>query len=1102
MRKTVLHVTLLTCLFAGLTWAAPPPQTHPWRIAVGGAYCTGYLGLLALHGMPRERITDQDLTDPEKLRQYNMILLGMRGMTGDAMAGPIEQYIRAGGIVVAETGFPVSPAAVPGQRIGPFPHPNIRFVNSGTPLTQGLPELGLIQCITGNGVTIVPDAGAKVTVLAEFTEEQTPPKFCGHFMVNGHGAPAIMMAEIGEGKLIYSAPSIAFNLSLRGQQFEPLLCNIIKYLSNGEIDDRVYTGTLEHDQLATLAPEEGESAAYPRPAGQPVAPPAGFETLAKPDELTDFALTGKLKAGGAAQVLVSYWSPTESRELVCDKGKVTLQRDGTGGHRVLASAALPAGDLNLMVMRRYGVLSVEAAGRIVLSASDGPPEQGALAIKGLEAADYQPLDNVYFDDDFMRDSSTEEEWQQVAGKWQIMAAEGKPDMGANPFDFVATATDQALALNGSWFWNDYAYDASVKCGGPSAALLAHYRGPEDFIALRLTFEQNPPRLQLVRVKPGSKQVLAETPVDLKQDDWHRLGIRTSAHILQGLLDGRMCLQARQNDSLCGQIGLSCEKGEAHFDDVEVRPWTAASLTGTPVQELTVLQGDWRADAQELLGSGSAGARAFPAWGPSGGDCTAQVEVKVGGAAAAGLHFRYVDTNTYYLMALMNDKGKLRLRLYRHGEPGAIITEKAVAGDTSKWHKLHAEVRGGRLWAAVDGQPVIDELDPGHRAGLVGLYVRGTQPAAFRNFSAQEVEPDERLVDPPTPTFAGIIDRHTWAGRSGAWTPDPDDLNCFWHHGYLPADANFQVGLHPQAGGQTNTIMYLTRDRRRDSGYALSVERNWAARQVPLTLLRLGKPVAKGTATVTPGQPFAVGLVRRGTQLMIEVNRTPVTGFRDPQPPPNLDCLGLTQHGSLIYADDIAVSSPFVRDYTFETSPTDWSVRQGTWEISSRWSCTPGWAWFSGFNSSGYALISTKAAYEGDQELVLYVAPKMMPTSDRRFSESFGDVYMSICSDGQSGSGGYQIAFAGVSSSYTVLRRQGEIVAQNPYRLPQSGEHNDWLRLCIRKRGPRISAWVWDVPVLEYDDAQPINAGRIVIGTRDNGIMIPRVTIYGNRVDGQ
>ena len=1098
MRRFFLFVTILVCLGGGRTWAVPAAQTHPWRIAVGGGYCTGYLGLLALHGLPRERITEQDMTDPAKLRQYNIIFLGMRGISGETLGSSVEQYIRDGGIVVAETGLPLSTSAVPGRRIGPAPHPNIRFVDDGTALTRGLPQLGVVSCLGGQGIAVVPDEGSKVQVLAEFTEEETPPRFRGHFMINGRGAPAILMASIGQGKLIYSTPSIAYNLSLRGQQFEPFIVNLIRYFSNGELDDRVYTGSLQRDELVTLPPEETPTPAYPSPAGEAVAPPAGFETLAEADELTDFALTGKLPAGGAGQVLISYWSPALSRKLTLEKGKAVLQRQEGGKATTVATGTLPSGSLDVLVMRRFGALSVAANGRVVLRACDGVPQEGALAVQGLEDPRYQPLDQVFFEDDFMRESSTEDEWQQPVGRWQIMAAEGKPEMGANPFDFVGTATDKALALNGAWFWSDYAYDASVKCSGPVAALLAHVRKPDDCLALRLSFEQQPARLQLARVLPEGTKVLAQEAVDVQRGDWHRLGLRTSGPILQGLLDGRVVVQAQQADSLCGQIGLYCEKGQANFDDIAVRPWTAAALNGTPVSQLMVVQGDWRLDDQGLLASGSRGARAFPAWGPSGGDCAAQVEVKVGQAAAAGLHFRYVDTNQYYLMALMNEGGKLRLRLYRHGNPGAILVEKPVAGDTSRWHRLQAEVREGRLRAAVDGQRIIDVLDPGHRTGLVGLYARGMRPACFRNFFAAQTEPDEQLVDVPMPSFAGIIDRHTWAGRTGAWLPDAGDLNCFWHRAYLPGDFNLQVGLHPQPGGATRAALYLARDDRKDSGYSLTVARNWAASEVPLVLQRLGQPVARATAKVTPGQSFSVGLIRLGLQLMVEVDHQPVAVYNDPQPVPNLDCLGLDQGGSLIYADDISVATPLVHDYTFETAPTDWAVRQGTWEITSRWSCTPGWAWFSGYNSSGYALISTKASYAGDQDAVIYVAPKMMPAGGNRYSESFGDVYLGLCSDGASGSSGYQVAFAGVSSSYTVLRRQGQIVAQCSYRLPQSGEHNDWLRLLVRKRGPKITAWVWDAKILEYDDTQALDAGRILIGTRDNGIMLPRVTIYGRR----
>ncbi len=1080
-----------------LGWAAPAPQTKPWRIAVGGTFCTGYLGLLALHGMPRDRLADQDLMNPEKLRQYDIVLVGMRGMLGEALAGPLLQYIREGGIVVAESGlFSLAASVIPGQRLGPAPYPNIRFVDAGTPLTQGLPELGVIPCFSGNGFTIVPAPDANVKVLAFFTEEQTPDRFRGHFVRNGKGAPAIMMAEVGKGVLIYSAPSIAFNLSLRGQHFEPFICNIIRYFSRGELDDRMYTGSLSRDQLVTLPSAEPEPIAYPKPAGAPAALPEGFEQLAEAEEATDFAVRGKLPPSGTAHVLLSYWTPALKRELILDKQKALLQRQEGEKIIKIAEGALPSGATELLIMRRAGLVSVWANRQLVLSACEGPLRQGVLAVRGLQEVEYQPLDQIYFADDFMRESESTEEWQPLSGRFQITAAEGKPEMGANPFDYVATATDKAIAVNGDWFWRDYAYDISVKLPSAQAAgLLALYRAEDDYVALRLSREAQGGRLQLLRQTPAGAQILGEAPVEIKPQDWYRLGLRTSAGWLMALLDGRIVLQAQQPDLLYGRIGLFCEKGQARFDDIEVRPWAAAGLNNALTNQWIIYSGAWKQDKESLTASGSKGARAFAPWGRWGADIAAQVHVRLGQAAAAGLHFRYENPETYYLMALVREGGQIRMRLYRHGQPGAILAEKVVSADPQRWHRLQAEVRGGRLWAALDGQPVLDVLDPGPRQGLVGLYARGEKPASFKDFFAYQLEPDEQLVDPPTPAFAGIIDRHTWAGRAGAWLPDPAQLNCFWHHGYLPADLNFQIGFHPHKEPKLQAHIHLARDKRADSGYTLQVTRTWAEPRVGLQLMRLGKPVAQVHSEAPPHKPFSVGLLRRGTQLMMEVNRQPVAVYRDPQPLPNLDCLGLDQGGSLIFPDDIAVSSPYVRDYTFETAPTDWSVQHGIWEISSRWSCTPGWAWFSGHNRSGYAIISTKTAYQGDQELAMYVAPKMMPVDERRFSETFGDVYVSLCAD-PAGNNGYQVAFAGVNSSYTVLRRQGQIVAQSPYRLPQGGEHNDWLKLIVRKHGPLISVWVWSSLILEYQDTEPLSAGHIAIGTRDNGIMIPRVTIFG------
>ena len=44
---------------------------------------------------------------------------------------------------------------------------------------------------------------------------------------------------------------------------------------------------------------------------------------------------------------------------------------------------------------------------------------------------------------------------------------------------------------------------------------------------------------------------------------------------------------------------------------------------------------------------------------------------------------------------------------------------------------------------------------------------------------------------------------------------------------------------------------------------------------------------------------------------------------------------------------LQLDSAHVYDYTFAVAPTDWRVASGTWEMTNRWSCSPGWSWFGG-----------------------------------------------------------------------------------------------------------------------------------------------------------
>jgi hypothetical protein len=369
---------------------------------------------------------------------------------------------------------------------------------------------------------------------------------------------------------------------------------------------------------------------------------------------------------------------------------------------------------------------------------------------------------------------------------------------------------------------------------------------------------------------------------------------------------------------------------------------------------------------------------------------------------------------------------------------------------------------------------------------------------FRNFSAAEVPDDLKLVDELTPNFAGIIDRHTWAGRGGAWINDPANLDCFWHTGYFPATVQLQVGVHPGKDPAASTILRLSNQEQPKQGYVLQAERTWTANTVSLTLTRQGQPAAQGQAKVQVGKAYALGLYRYGPQLLVEVDGAPVLMFNDKQPLAGLDRLGLEQRGSLIYADDIAVTTPQVHDYTFETAPIDWTVKAGTWEITSRWSCTPGWAWFTGYNADGYATIATKQTYEGDQDVTFYVGAKMMPAANNQHTEKLTDVLAGFLEGDTGTDPGYRFVIGGSNNTVTTLSRNGVQVATSDYRLPSEGIHNDWLRITMRKRGNKISAWAWDSKILEYDDPQPLTAGRVSVGTYQNGLLVPRLTIFGKQ----
>jgi hypothetical protein len=94
-------------------------------------------------------------------------------------------------------------------------------------------------------------------------------------------------------------------------------------------------------------------------------------------------------------------------------------------------------------------------------------------------------------------------------------------------------------------------------------------------------------------------------------------------------------------------------------------------------------------------------------------------------------------------------------------------------------------------------------------------------------------------------------------------------------------------------------------------------------------------------------------------------------------------------GAMPNLADVQIESGNVYDYTFTSAPTDWLVQSGVWEMTNRWSCSPGWSWFGG-RSEEVASIWNKRKFSGDVSIQFYFAFKMGMTGTTAWAEKCSD----------------------------------------------------------------------------------------------------------------
>ncbi|MEA3401985.1 MAG: tetratricopeptide repeat protein [Armatimonadota bacterium] len=220
-------------------------------------------------------------------------------------------------------------------------------------------------------------------------------------------------------------------------------------------------------------------------------------------------------------------------------------------------------------------------------------------------------------------------------------------------------------------------------------------------------------------------------------------------------------------------------------------------------------------------------------------------------------------------------------------------------------------------------------------------------------------------------------------------------------------------------------------------------------------------------------------------------------------------VALEATGLNVSPGDVDIYSDHVYDYTFADPPADWTPAGGTWETTSRWTCSPQWSWFGGFEQDGLAAVWTKRQFVGDITVEVYAGFKMGVAEGTRSYGNPNDMNVTICGDGANPASGYSFIYGGDLNSSTRIMRGETTLAESREAeallpiwedgQPQTYDfHRKWWMLRVRKKGDLLQFWVGDRLVAEATDPQPLEGGRVAVWSRDNGLILSRIKIYYER----
>ena len=631
------------------------------------------------------------------------------------------------------------------------------------------------------------------------------------------------------------------------------------------------------------------------------------------------------------------------------------------------------------------------------------------------------------------------------------------------------------------------------------------RNAEDFVYVRV----HRGRVSLVASAGGEAQPVGQPKAFQPPDSWEAFLQRRDGRV-RFLADGQLLLDAAWERPVGGRTATRAS-GDVQIVNPLVQPYEPPLLLDDFTRESGEMGGwevhlpSWRnalvpapkADPSRSANPFTISAETVDEAFISTGDWfwdsyRTSVSVKPLDAEAVGIA-AYVqdgdDMIQFRWYAGAADAPRARqLVLVRNGEVTVLAADKG-GFVPNEWYKLALTVQPGSVQAAIDRYPTLAAATEAFGQGGVGLWCHKGS-AAFDDMLAGPAASAELTLPRINPVFLTdeVMQSNELYVPAGQWYPGEGGIQ--WNRGEYFDDVELRL---PASAVPADPLTVLLRAASADDAYSVSLTREGQTLNASLT--RPPDIASSGSCEAADNETVAVSV--GGDTVAVRCGKRSVIEFTDPDPLGGRQ-LGLRSASAQVIEQATVTSARYL-DYAFDTAPTDWFGGKGIWQITTRWPCQPGWTFFGGTHEEN-PVLWTKHVYQGDVVLEFFANLQMDLPPPPGYSHP-SDINAALCTDSVELGSGYSFVFAGWNNTKTAILRRGEIVAETSdvvFVNPTSSNaafHRHWFRVRAERIGNRIALSVDGRRVLEYEDPDPLPAGRAAIWSFHNGIMIGRVRLW-------